>query len=172
VLFLLDLATGERTRVAGGAFESGLQFTPDGSALVYTGGSGTAPELRRVPVDGGRSTLVIALDAGLTDSGNGALSPDGSLVTFLGGGFPTTEGHCGPCRLLANADGSERRVVHFCFSSNPAGTWSPDGTRIVCQGGIPERDVIVVDITTGTTSGLATGSGAIWVDDRTLLVEG
>jgi Tol biopolymer transport system component len=171
-VFVLDLATGERTRVAEGALESGLQFTPDGSGLVYTGGSGTAPELRRVPVAGGRSTLVVALDAGLTDSGNGALSPDGSLVTYLGGGFPTPEGHCGPCRLLANADGTERRVVHFCNASNPAGAWSPDGTRIVCRGGIPERDVIVVDITTGRTSGVARGSGAIWVDDRTLLVEG
>jgi Tol biopolymer transport system component len=171
-LFVLDLVTGERTRVVGGAFESGLQFTPDGSGLVYTGGSDTAPELRRAPVAGGKSALVVALDAGLTDSGNGALSPDGSLVTFLGGGSPTPEGHCGPCRLLANADGTERRVVRFCYSSNPAGTWSPDGTRIVCRGGIPERDVIVVDITTGKTSGVARGSGAIWVDDRTLLVEG
>jgi Tol biopolymer transport system component len=171
-LFLVDLATAERTRVAEGALDSGLQFTPDGSALVYTGGSGTVPELRRVPVAGGRSTLVIALDAGLTDSGTGAVSPDGSLVTFLGGGLPTAEGHCGPCRLLANADGTERRVVHFCYSSNPAGTWSPDGTRIVCRGGIPERDVIVVDVTTGRTSGVASGRGAIWVADRTLLVEG
>jgi Tol biopolymer transport system component len=171
-LVVLDLVGGERTRVVDGAFESGLQFTPDGSALVYTGGSGTAPELRRVPVSGGKSTLVIALDDGLTDSGNGALSPDGSLVTFLGGGFPTPEGHCGPCRLLANADGTERRVVHFCYGSHPAGTWSRDGTRIVCQGGIRERDVIVVDITTGRTSGVARGSGAIWVGDRTLLVEG
>jgi Tol biopolymer transport system component len=171
-LFVLDLGTGERTRVAEGALESGLQFTPDGWAIVYTGGSGTAPELRAVPVKGGTSTLVVDLDEGLTDSGNGALSPDGSLVTFLGGGFPTPEGHCGPCRLLANADGTDRRVVHFCSSSNPAGTWSPDGTRIVCRGGITERDVIVVDITSGKTSGVASGSGAIWVDDRTLLVEG
>lgn len=171
-LFVLDLATGARTRVAGPTLESGLQFTPDGSALVYTGGSGTAPELRTVPVAGGKSTLVVDLDEGLTDSGNGAVSPDGSLVTFLGGGYPTSDGHCGPCRLLANADGVERRVVHFCYGSNPAGTWSPDGKRIVCRGGIPERDIIVVDITTGRTSSVAEGSGAIWLDDRRLLVEG
>jgi hypothetical protein len=125
-----------------------------------------------VPVTGGTSTLAVDLDGGLTDSGNGALSPDGSLVTFLGRGFSTPEGHCGPCRLLANGDGTDRRVVHFCHSSNPAGTWSPHGTRIVCRGGIPERDVIVVDIRSGKTSGVASGSGATWVDDRTPLVEG
>lgn len=171
-LFVLDLATGEPTQVGGRALEAGLQFAPDGSALVYTGASGPFPELRAVPVAGGKSTRMIELDEGLTDSGDGALSPDGSLVTFLGGGFPTPEGHCGPCRLLANADGTERRVVHFCYGSNPAGTWSPDGKRLVCRGGTRERDIIVVDIATGRAASVAEGRGAIWLDRRTLLVEG
>ena len=110
-LFVLEVATSKFTQVTKGSHVGGLQFAPDGSSLVYTGGRWSAPELRIVPVAGGQSRLLIALDEGLEYTADGSLSPDGSLVTFLGGGSPTSEGHCGPCRLMANAEGSERRVV-------------------------------------------------------------
>jgi Tol biopolymer transport system component len=168
-VFVLDLASGASTQVVERAWESGLQFTPDGSSLIYTGGS-RYPELRTVPIAGGRSTLVIDLDKGLADSGDGSFSPDGSRVTFLGSGFPTAAGHCGPCRLVANADGSQRRIVPGCYPSNPAGTWSPDGGRIVCLAGTG-RGVVVVDMTTEVAARITGGSGAVWVDDDTLLIE-
>jgi hypothetical protein len=92
---------------------------------------------------------------------------------FLGSGFPTAAGYCGPCRLLVNSDGTNRRVLDGCYPSNPAGTWSPDGSRIVCQAGAGESNVVVVvDMTAGHHSRVAKGSGAIWVDNHTLLVEG
>ena len=58
--------------------------------------------------------------------------------------------HCGPCRFVANADGTEPRVIPGSVSK-PAGTWSPDSTRIVCLGsGISgENRIIVVDVATG-----------------------
>jgi Tol biopolymer transport system component len=56
--------------------------------------------------------------------------------------------------------------------SNPAGTWSPDGSRIVClQVDTRRSAIIVVDVTTGDASPVAEGSEAIWLDDHTLLVE-
>jgi Tol biopolymer transport system component len=171
-LFVLDLATGESRQVTDESLGGGSQFTPDGSALVYTGGDSSYPELRTVPIAGGKSTLVIELDEGLTDAGDGSLSPDGSLVTFLAGGQLLPEAtHCGPCRIVANADGTDKRLVR-CYPSNPAGTWSPDGSRIVCQGGDRENRVVVVDMTTGHPFRVAKGSGAVWVDNHTLLVEG
>lgn len=175
-LFVFDLATGRSRRVATASYEApGLtpQFTPDGSALLYTGGTGQAPVLRTVPMTGGKSTLLIGPSGGLNDAGNGSLSPDGSLVTFLGSGFPKpgNPSHCGPCRWIANADGTNRRVIDGeCWVSNPAGTWSPDGSRIVCSDG-DGSGIIILNIVTGLASRLAKGRTAIWIDQHTLLVD-
>ncbi len=110
-LFVLDIATGESRRIIGesrDAFGTSPQFTPDGSSLLYTGGTDTAPVIRTVSIAGGRSALLIGPGDGLNDAGNGSLSPDGSLITFLASGTPPSVhvGHCGPCRWLANADGT------------------------------------------------------------------
>jgi Tol biopolymer transport system component len=175
-LFVLDVATGESKRIidkSRDAVGASPQFTPDGSSLLYTGGTETAPVIRTVPIAGGRSTLLIGPGDELNDAGNGSLSPDGSLITFLASGTPQSAhvGHCGPCRWLAKADGTNKRVLLGCFESNPAGTWSPDGGRIVCMGG-NERDIIVIDLAMGNRiSHVAEGSAAIWLDTTRLLVE-
>jgi Tol biopolymer transport system component len=172
-LFVLDVASGESTQIeiAGttpGQFRwGGTQFTPDGSSLLYTGGGDTQPVLQTVPVAGGESTLLFRPSGGLTGARNGSLSPDGSLVTFLGSqtGRPDLQ------RWVANADGTERRLLPDVYEipceSNPAGTWSPDGSRIVCR---EASRIIVIDIATGEASPVAIGRGAIWLDDHTLLV--
>ena len=170
-LFVVDVATGRSTQVTDEAGDGlwGAQFTPDGSSLLYTGGTNQAPVLLTVPVAGGKSTLLIGPGEGVTDAGNGSLSPDGSLVTFLGGGWPESfDGHCGPCRFVANADGTDRRVIPG-WTSNPAGAWSPDGDRIVVSDDI--SGIIVVDIATGDASRVAEGRAAIWLDRQTLLVD-
>jgi Tol biopolymer transport system component len=172
-LFVLDVATGESRQVTDTRRDLwGPQFTPDGSSLLYTGGSFSAPVLRTVPATGGKSTLFIGPGEGVTDAGNGSLSPDGSFVTFIGGGRPLSGEveHCGPCRWVAHADGTERGVLLGCFDSSPAGTWSPDGRRIVCVDG-DEHGIIVVHVGTGRASRVAEGSSAIWLDRHTLLVE-
>jgi Tol biopolymer transport system component len=170
-LFVLELRAGKPrqvTRAAHGLWET--QFTPDGSSLLYTGGSESAPVLRTVPVTGGKSTLLIGASGGLNDAGNGSLSPDGSLITYQASGTPPSGGHCGPCRLVANSDGTNKRVIPECFVSNPAGTWSPDGSRIVCSDGDGDA-VMVVDVATGAARPVADGRSAIWLGADTLLVE-
>jgi WD40 repeat protein len=103
----------------------------------------------------------------LHDGGNGSVSPDGSLVTFLG----SETGGPGPIRWVANVNGTERRPLPSVYGipcrSNPAGTWSPDGSRIVCS---EASKVIVIDIATASASPVAQGRRAIWLDDHTLLV--
>ena len=88
-------------------------------------------------------------------------------MTFLG----TPIGRREPQRWVANVDGTEQRLLPDVYGipcrSNPAGTWSPDGSRIVCA---EASRVIVVDIATGVASPVAVGRGAIWLDDHTLLV--
>jgi Tol biopolymer transport system component len=185
-VFVLDVATGRATQITDGELDGAVDgawdptFTPEGSSLVYSGGSNQVPELRTVPVDGGVSTLLIGPGEGIDDAGNGTMSPDGSLVTFLGGGFPTSGevGHCGPCRLVANADGTGRRVIDG-WMATPAGMWSPDGSRIVTMDiaraytDIPPTSpnfILVVDVTTEVATIVANGRAAIWLDDHTLLV--
>jgi Tol biopolymer transport system component len=177
-LFVLEVASGESTEVEISGVTRRLppdsqwlpldpQFTPAGSSLLYTGGSDSRPVIQTVPVAGGESTLLIGSGGNLRDTRNGSLSPDGSLVTFLG----TEIGRPRPQRWVANADGTERRLLPDVYGipcrSNPAGTWSPDGSRIVCS---EASRVIVIDIATGAASPVARGRGAIWLDDHTLLV--
>ena len=165
-IFVLDVATGARTQITdqrGDVFEP--VFAPDGRSVLY----GDKRALWTVPITGGERTLVVGAGDGLDGAGNGALSPDGSLVTFLGGGEPDwgDGGHCGPCRLVANADGTNKRVIDG-WMANPAGVWSPDSTRIVTM---EFRGVIVViDVTTEQATIVANGEAAIWLDDHTLLV--
>jgi hypothetical protein len=174
-LFVLEVATGEARQVIelpnAGASPT---FTPDGTSLLFVGGSNQVPVLRTVPVAGGKSRLLIGAGEGITDAGNGSISPDGSLVTFLGSGYPASGEvqHCGPCRLIANADGTGRRVVPG-WMAIPAGMWSPDSSRIVVMdGGDGFRSVItVVDVATEEATVVANGEWAIWVDDHTLLVQ-
>jgi Tol biopolymer transport system component len=167
-IFVLDLDTGQITRVADESpiGHDGLQFTPDGSSILFTGGS-NALELRTVPVNGGRSTLLFDPEArGFGDTAGGSLSPDGSLVTFMGDRI----GEGGALRFVTNADGTDWRHIGSCIS-NPAGTWSPDGSRIVCGPNGPPPGIRIIDIATGDTTTVAKGRVAIWVDDDTLLVE-
>jgi Tol biopolymer transport system component len=175
-LYVADVATGKSTPITGeGRLTrwSQPQFTPDGSSLLYESGmysSGTSAYavLRTVPVDGGKSTVLIGRDEGMGYAGNGSLSPDGSQVTMMGNELNGP----GAARFVANTDGSELRSIPG-RDSNPAGTWSPDGTLIVCRAADTKSGggVVIVDVATGDVSPVAEGNGAIWLDQGTLLVE-
>lgn len=181
-LFVLDVATGESAQVTDGSGSiGGLQFTPDGSSLLYEGVTptddcssreGGCAHLRTVPIAGGPSTVLIGpgTDAWevVSSAWEGSLSPDGSLVTFNGVG-PGDVWH-----WVANADGTGLQWIrNGCYDAVPGGTWSPDGSRVVCnESGPPTYAVIrVVDLATGDARRVAIGVSAIWLDDHTLLVE-
>jgi Tol biopolymer transport system component len=105
----------------------------------------------------------------MADACNGSLSPDGSLVTMMGSEI----GGPGANRYVANADGTRLRYIPG-RDSIPAGTWSPDGSRIVANDvtdALPDAFIVIVDIATGVASRVAAGSAAIWLDRHTLLVE-
>lgn len=163
-LFVVDVATGESTRIpATGPVMPWAQpqFTPDGSALLYTDNA----VLRTIAIDGGKSRVLIGRDEGMGHAANGSLSPDGSLVTMMGHEINGP----GALRFVANVDGSGLRSIPE-GGSNPAGTWSPDGNRIVCSD-YSGKVIFVVDIATGAASRVAKGRAAIWLDRHTLLVE-
>jgi len=168
-LFVLDVARGESTQIAGVVASpgNGIQFTPDGSSLVYTdpGGDYGGAEMRTVPVAGGQSTILFGGGhGGMGAAGSGSMSPDGSLVTMTGHEINGP----GAAVFVSNADGTQRRAIAG-YGTNPAGTWSPDGSQIVClsYGG----RILVVDIASGDASRVAKGNEAIWLDNHTLLVD-
>jgi len=171
-IFVLELATGQSKQVTDespiGAYSP--QFTPDGSSILftsYTVSAGVGAELRTVPVTGGKSTLLFDPEArGFGHTGEGSLSPDGSLVTFMGHRI----GGGGALRFVTNADGTDWRHIGSCVS-NPAGTWSPDGSRIVCGPNGYPPGIRVIDIDTGHRTSVAKGQVAIWLDGHTVLVE-
>ena len=168
-LFILDVARGESKQIADGVVDpySGIQFAPDGSSVVYTdpGSSSDAAEMRTVPVAGGQSTILFGGGhGGMGHAAQGSMSPDGLLVTMTGHEI----GGPGAAVFVSNADGTQRRTIAG-YGTNPAGTWSPDGSQIVClsYGG----RILVVEVATGDASPVAEGNGATWLDDHTLLVE-
>ena len=169
-LFVLDVATGDSTPIAdagrGGPWAQ-PQFSPDGSSLLYTdpGPSDYGSVLRTVPIDGGKTAVLIGPDEGMGHAGNGSLSPDGLLVTMMGNEINGP----GAARFVSNVDGTERRHIPE-GGSNPAGTWSPDGGRIVCSD-YARKNILVVDVATASASRVAKGRAAIWLDAHTLLVD-
>ena len=172
-LFVLEIATGETRQITDGTRDLwGPSFTPDGSSLVYTvsDSASNAAEMRTVPVAGGQSTILFGSGhGGMGYADSGSMSPDGSLVTMMG----NEVGGPGAAHFVANIDGTELRYIRG-WTSNPAGTWSPDGSRLVClRRDRPRSGIIIVDIATGDALGppVAKGSGAIWLDGHTLLVE-
>jgi Tol biopolymer transport system component len=182
-LSLLDVASGESTQIVVGEREGPVgqqpapmepQFTSNGSSVLYSSLRDSSAahrmrytDLQTVPVAGGENTLLIRPPTSIRDTGNGSLSPDGSLVTFLGSEI----GRRRTQRWVANADGTGQRLLPEVYGipcrSNPAGTWSPDGSRIVCA---EANRIIVIDIASGQATSVAPGREAIWLDDHTLLV--
>ena len=179
-IFVLDVARGETRQVIDGSHLWDPTFAPDGSAILFFDLSNQPPGLRAVPIAGGESTLLIGpSENNIYDDGNGSMSPDGSLVTFLGHGSFVESGdlqHCGPCRFVANADGTGMRIISG-WMAIPAGTWSPDSTRIVTtdmfssDGERVPSFILVTDIATGAGTKVADGQAAIWINDHMLLVE-
>jgi Tol biopolymer transport system component len=194
-LRVVDVATGESTQMNDLGAVWSVQFTPDGSSLLYTASSPDSPSrhwtLRTLPVAGGKSTLFIGPDGGLDGAGTGSISPDGSLVTYWAGGqsapddplltdvYGNPVNHCGGCWIVANVDGTAKRALP-CF--NYAGAWSPDSSRVVCFDYLgPDYDtyaplyeglVTVVDVATGQLLRAVEGKRAIWLGTtNTLLVE-
>jgi len=170
-IHIVDVASGSLTSVVPPVFNEDYQgykdptFSPDGMRIIY----GDHHCIRVVPVTGGPSTLLFGGGTGgMGDASNASVSPDGTTVTIMGGLAP---GGC--CyRVVGNIDGTDMRPLtekRGIRSSNASGTWSPDRDRIVA--GAELDGIAVIDLTTGQVEVVARGSGAIWLDDHTLLVE-
>ena len=163
--FVIDLASGVTTQVTFDTEEvEAIQFSPDGSSILYTASGlpyGLENRVMIVPVTGGEpSTLVSGGYAWWPTEAQ--LSPDGSLLSYICASEPNV--------CLANADGSDARVLASADDTIMSASWSPDGTRIAYWVFHPV-DVLVVDVATGVSSYVTEGAHPVWLDDHTLIVE-
>jgi Tol biopolymer transport system component len=177
-LFLVDIATGESTRlthlkrVSSGLWWMGPTFSRDGQTIFFTRANGnTSWDLVSVPISGGRPTPV------LRDAVGGRLSPDGRTIVYFRS-KPSPDNPFLGDMWLADPDGTDARrlaVRADVFSAQ----WSPDGTKISYtkeqgpEGAYPSPlDVYVVDVTTGEIAKVLKDADAWpeWVDDHTWII--
>jgi Tol biopolymer transport system component len=102
--------------------------SPDGSQYLMTSFThrGEPSPLWSWPVTGGPPVRF-----GDFVSGSASWSPDGKMIA----------GHSGHDLLIANADGSSKRVIASFREEPDSPVWSPDGTRIRFTLNDPDRDL-------------------------------
>jgi len=102
-------------------------WSPDGKSVLYTLYKRSAkypngkPELWRVDVDSGRTSLVLARG---DQTMGGVYSPDGSKIAF------TVTENTNSEIWVANADGSGAKKITNSPAIDTSPTWSPDGSKI------------------------------------------
>ncbi len=144
----------------------GLDWTPDGEALVFAAARDGPFQLWWVLRDGGAP---VRLTVGAGEDSCPAVAPDGSRVLFVNGrlraGVLIAQGGEGPFRRLR----SERPVLSL--------SWAGDGTHlaIVHEGGAGPGDLAVVELPherSQPVAGLVAHRARWLADERALVVAG
>jgi basic membrane lipoprotein Med (substrate-binding protein (PBP1-ABC) superfamily)/DNA-binding SARP family transcriptional activator len=166
-LFVEDLSSGRKTQITVLELTTAWwwwmapTFSPDGRSVIFhlprSSSEATTWDVWSVPATGGEPTLV------LENAAQPAYFPDGNQIAFV---EPTDSDLAGHTISIVDAQGSRRTLVRAQVS-----IWfptiSPDGSRIAYQDA---GTIYVVDVSTGTSSAVAPGDTATWLDDDTLIV--
>lgn len=163
-MFVVDVASGESTMVTQepqGAVDPG-GWAPDGGSIVFstfTPGIGHYSALS-LDLTTGQTTMIVA------DGSTPTLSPDGELIAF--NSYLRQDVRL----ILANSDGSERRVIARFDSDDGYQRWSPDSTQIAFVDNTADGAfaTYVYDLVTDETRFVAAGRIESWIDDDHILV--
>jgi Tol biopolymer transport system component len=178
---LFDAATGRATDLGttvgaednDGNAAHALVWSPDGTRIAYDGGPGWG-SVYSIDVESGEQTLLVRQPAGTGEIKDIDWSPDGAhlAIWYVDASYIASHkaeldplAHKAKALYLANADGSDLRLVDHIFASqwpvwNPGlsvGTaWSPDGTRLAYTTfSGPEPDHLELQVWTVSVDGSA-----------------
>jgi Tol biopolymer transport system component len=141
-LYILDLRTGSRVRVAGpGVGVDGTSWAPDGKCLAYSArvADDAKTDIFVVNRDGTGTRRLIDLP---TYDINPQWSPDGKSIYFMsssGGAMDDSDG-------FQIIDVVSRKVTRIAVAGNSHNMqWMPDGTRLLAhESGPPDTKVMVM----------------------------
>ena len=169
-IFTLRVSDGVSTRVTREPNEVfDPNWAPDGRSIVFATPNPDIGHVVTMSVDlatGQTRTIV-------TDGDRPALSPDGTMIVFES--FLKQDDRL----MLANSDGSERRVLARVPNGSSIdgwgfAEWSPDSTRVAFNGSsLPSGDRVgtyVYDVASGERRFVTARMIEGWVDDEHVLV--
>ncbi|MGA7915769.1 MAG: protein kinase, partial [Candidatus Acidiferrales bacterium] len=169
-LWLRNVPTNSNTQIVPPSDDiyRGLKFSPDGNFIYFVRAEKNEKNvnsLYRAPVLGGSPERIIH-DIG----SNISFSPDRSQVTFLRFKFNQGEGDL----MIANADGSNERLLSKQGTRVRAPAWSPDGKSIVIAEFLAEKSAVsglyIFDASNGEKKTFATSemflNSPLWLPDQ------
>jgi Tol biopolymer transport system component len=137
-------------------------WAPDGGSIVFTTLDPTISHYSALSLDltTGQTRLIVP------DGSTPKLSPDGAWIAFNSWLKPHIR------LILANSDGSGRRVIARFDGDDGLQEWSPDSTQIAFVASTDENGfgTHVYDLATGETRFVTDGTIESWVDNDHILV--
>ncbi len=169
-LWLRNVPTNSNTQIVPPSDDiyRGLKFSPDGNFIYFVRAEKTEKNvnsLYRAPVLGGSPERIIHDIAS-----NISFSPDRSRVTFLRFKYNQGEGDL----MIANADGSNEKLLSKQGTRIRAPAWSPDGKSIVVSEFLAEKSAVsglyMFDAASGEKKTFATSemflNSPLWLPDQ------
>jgi TolB protein len=163
-IFIVRLSNGDSTKATKeprGAVDPG-GWAPDGGSIVFSTFNPSIDQYSALSLDltTGQTRLIVP------DGSTPTLSPDGAWIAFNSYHHPEVR------LILANSDGSGRRLIARLAGDDGYQEWSPDSSQIAFIGnaGADGFGTYVYDLATGGTRFVTNGTVESWVDDDHILV--
>jgi Tol biopolymer transport system component len=165
-IFTVRVSDGVSTRVTNaprGAVGPG-GWAPDGGSIIFStiNTAGNHYTAQSLDLTTGQTRLIVP------DGSTPELSPDGAWIAFNSWLKPDPLVRL----MLANSDGSERRLIARLSGDDGYEQWSPDSTQIAFVGSTDAdgSGTYVYDLATGETRFVTDGTIESWVDNDHILV--
>ena len=137
-------------------------WAPDGGSIIFStiNTAGNHYTAQSLDLTTGQTRLIVP------DGSTPELSPDGAWIAFNSWLKPHIR------LILANSDGSGRRVIARFDGDDALEQWSPDSTQIAFVASTDENGfgTHVYDLATGETRFVTDGTIESWVDNDHILV--
>jgi TolB protein len=168
-----------RHTIMAGDFLPWVRIAPDSQRVVFTATEADAPAgVFTIRLDGtDRRPVNTALDR----PWDGIYSPDGRHIVFSRWPLPSDDKQARPTDVyIADADGSNRRLLATYPDLIQVPSWSPDGRSIAYQtytGTKGEADIVVLDVAKGVIGRVSRRDGVYldetpsWTPDGRLLFQ-